>query len=395
MDFWFPVEELREGAANILVPELKNVDRSLKDQDRMKAAVFYNPLMQLNRDTAVLVLSILRDELMRPTEVCEPMCGSGVRGVRFALETGAGSVALSDLNPSGVELTEENIRRNGVGNIVRTRVMDANLLLNIHSSPNYRFDYVDIDPFGTPSPFLDSAIRATRDGGILALTATDMAPLCGVNPAACLRKYGGKPIRCTYSHEVALRLLVGSAVRAAAIHELAAVPVFSYYADHYVRAYLKIYYSAKNADAAIANMGYIVHCEKCLYRESLKGPYLKMGRSCPECGTGMKVAGPMWLGELANQVMCTKMLEKAKEMNTSWERRLESIIKSVRAEIGYPPTFIQIDEISSHLHIGSQNLKALLSKLEAVGYRATTTHFSPRGIKTDATVIQLANVLKD
>jgi tRNA (guanine26-N2/guanine27-N2)-dimethyltransferase len=142
-------------------------------------------------------------------------------------------------------------------------------------------------------------------------------------------------------------------------------------------------------------MGYIVHCEKCLYRESLKGPYLKMGRSCPECGTGMKVAGPMWLGELANQVMCTKMLEKAKEMNTSWERRLESIIKSVRAEIGYPPTFIQIDEISSHLHIGSQNLKALLSKLEAVGYRATTTHFSPRGIKTDATVIQLANVLKD
>ena len=395
MDFWFPVVERREGAALILVPELKNVDKSLKDQDRIKAAVFYNPIMQLNRDTAVLILSILGDELMRPTQVCEPMCGSGVRGVRFALEAGAGSVALSDLNPSGVELTEENIRRNGVGNIVRTRVMDANLLLNLHSSPNYRFDYVDIDPFGTPSPFLDSALRATRDGGILALTATDMAPLCGVNPAACLRKYGGKPIRCTYSHEVALRLLVGSAVRASAIHELAAVPVFSYYADHYVRAYLRINYSAKSADTAIANMGYLVHCEKCLYRETMKGPYLKMGRSCPECGTGMKVAGPMWLGELANPIICAKMLEKVEKTSTNWERRLESIIRSVRAEIGYPPTFIQIDEISSHLHIGSQNLKALLIKLETVGYKATITHFSPRGVKTNATVSQLANVLKD
>jgi len=127
----------------------------------------------------------------------------------------------------------------------------------------------------------------------------------------------------------------------------------------------------------------------------MKGPYLKMGRICPECGTGMKVAGPMWLGELADQVICTKMLEKIKKISIQWERRLENIIRSVQAEIGYPPTFIQIDEISSHLHIGSQNLKTLLIKLEAVGYKATMTHFNPRGIKTNATVSQLANVLKD
>ena len=56
MDFWFPVEEVAEGAARLLVPIVKQGEREPLDHARSRAAVFYNPFMRLNRDTAVLAV---------------------------------------------------------------------------------------------------------------------------------------------------------------------------------------------------------------------------------------------------------------------------------------------------------------------------------------------------
>jgi tRNA (guanine26-N2/guanine27-N2)-dimethyltransferase len=38
----------------------------------------------------------------------------------------------------------------------------------------YNKDYhvVDLDPYGAPTPFLDPAMRAVADGGLLCVTAT-------------------------------------------------------------------------------------------------------------------------------------------------------------------------------------------------------------------------------
>lgn len=47
---------------------------------------------------------------------------------------------------------------------------------------------VDLDPYGSPSIFLDSAIQAVADGGMLMCTATDMAVLCGGNGEVCYSK---------------------------------------------------------------------------------------------------------------------------------------------------------------------------------------------------------------
>lgn len=393
MGFWFPVEEAQEGAARLLVPTITRGEGEPLDHARSRAAVFYNPLMRLNRDTAVLAVSVLGGRLGRPVEACEPMCGVGVRGVRLVLEAGAGKVVMGDLNPSGVQIAEENARRNGVADRVTVRFMDANLMLNLHSSPMNRLDYVDIDPFGSPSEFLDSTVRATRDGGIIALTATDMAPLCGVSPTACLRKYGGRPLRTVYTHEVALRLLVGAAVRAAAIHEMGVRPVFSYFADHYIRVYLALGHGAKPADAALAEMGYVVHCPRCLHREAVKGAYLKASRSCPACGGPMDVGGPMWLGDLAGDAFTAEMLAKAVEVG-GWEPRLIHLIETIRGEIGFPPTYFHLDEFSRRAGTSSLNMAEVLGRLSAAGFRVARTHFDPRGIRTDASAADLTNVIK-
>ena len=68
----------------------------------------------------------------------------------------------------------------------------TNKNLNVLLSEN-RFDYIDIDPFGSPVGFVDSAMRSIKNGGVVACTATDTAALCGVYPRVCQRRYGAIP----------------------------------------------------------------------------------------------------------------------------------------------------------------------------------------------------------
>ena len=64
------------------------------------------------------------------------------------------------------------------------------------------FDVIDLDPYGTAVPFLESAIQAIGNGGILAVTFTDMAVLCSRSPHVCFYKYGSIPLPKKFCHEV-------------------------------------------------------------------------------------------------------------------------------------------------------------------------------------------------
>src|SRR4030043_639061 len=116
---------------------------------------------------------------------------------------------ISDINERAVKLAKRNVHLNGLNERVTVQHKDVNCLLSCHGAPRKRFDVVDVDPFGSPVPYLDSAIRALRNNSLLAVTATDMAPLCGVHTKACLRKYGGKPLRTENCQEQAGRFLAG------------------------------------------------------------------------------------------------------------------------------------------------------------------------------------------
>lgn len=37
------------------------------------------------------------------------------------------------------------------------------------------YEAVDLDPYGSPSQFLDTAVQAVSEGGLMLVTATDMA----------------------------------------------------------------------------------------------------------------------------------------------------------------------------------------------------------------------------
>lgn len=65
-----------------------------------------------------------------------------------------------------------------------------------------RYDAIDLDPYGCPSIFLDSAVQAVEDGGLLLVTATDMAVLAGNAAETCYSKYGAVSLRIKCCHEM-------------------------------------------------------------------------------------------------------------------------------------------------------------------------------------------------
>jgi tRNA (guanine26-N2/guanine27-N2)-dimethyltransferase len=323
------------------------------------------------------------------------MCGTGARGIRLALEVeGVERMILGDLNPIAVEISKKNASMNGVSEKVEVRLLEANLLLSLHARPYRRFDYIDIDPYGTPSPFLDTAVRACRKDGLLALTATDMAPLCGVNPMACLRKYGGRPLRTPYCHELAIRLLAGALVSAAARHGTATRPMFSYAADHYVRLYAAFDRGAKKANRSLRAMGHVLHCFNCSNRKSVPHKFDLASVSCDVCGAEMRAAGPLWLGDLAEPGFCDEMLEVSQRSSVSSNRRLMEIIELVRGEVGLPVGFYDIDRLCSMLGIQSLSLDGVRSALGEAGFKSVRTHIDNRGIKTDARIPDLKGTLR-
>jgi tRNA (guanine26-N2/guanine27-N2)-dimethyltransferase len=291
----FPTEIVEEGRVKILVPRLEAFKKLPSDYAPSKAPVFYNPVMELNRDIAVLALQAYQKLVNREISVCEPLASCGIRGIRFAKEVkDVQKVLINDINEKASQLARYNVQMNGLSKQVTVKNGDANFLLANYGAPRKRFDAIDIDPFGSPVPYLDSAIRAIRNGGLLALTATDMAPLCGVHPKACIRKYGGKPLRTEYCHELAVRLLAGCLAITAAKQDIGINVVFSHSTNHYIRIYATIKYGAKKADESIKNMGYILHCFKCFHRETLNKPLLVAdSEKCSECGSKMNVAGPL------------------------------------------------------------------------------------------------------
>lgn len=392
--FDFPTEVIKEGDVNAVVPKLEAYAKEPWEYAPSKAPVFYNPVMELNRDLAVLALQAYQKIQEKRLVVCEPLAGCGIRGLRFAVEVkGVQKVVLNDINHEAAKLAQFNSEFNKLTKRVFVMNEDANFLLSRYAAPRKRFHFIDVDPFGTPVLYLDSALRALRDGGLLALTATDMAPLCGVHPNACIRKYGGRPLRTEYCHELAIRLLIGCLVMMAAKHEIGIEVVFSHSTDHYIRAYATAHYGARKADQSIQTMGYILHCFSCFHREILKGPVQHLKGECPECGAKLRAAGPLWTGNLSNIRFGSLMEKEITRRQRKHQRKISKLLFLINNEHTGPSTYYVIDKICDKLNLPVPSTTSVLSGLRERGSKATLTHFNSRGIRTDAPASVLTHLL--
>jgi len=385
LGFSFPTETVEEGRVSVVTPKMEAQITEGRKYAPSKAPVFYNPVMELNRDLAVLALQAYQRMIGRKLLVCEPFTGCGIRGIRFAVEVeGIEKLILGDINPRAVEMARFNIERNGSANRILVMGRDANALLGEHATPRKRFDFIDVDPFGSPAPFLDSAVRALRSGGLLALTATDLAPLCGIHPRACIRKYGGKPLRTEYCHELAIRLLMGCLTMTAAKHGIGVKFPFSHSTDHYIRVYAQVQYGARQADRSIQGMGYVLHCFTCLHRETVKGTVPRLKWECPQCGSPMSVAGSLWLGKIFDHTFCVSMEKEVAGRGLKQEKAILKLLSLIRGEVEGPATYYVTDKVCDQLGMPTPPLTAVLEELKREGFQAVPTHFNSKGFKTNA-----------
>lgn len=392
MSFSFPTEVIREGAAEIVVPKLQAFVETPSDYAPSKAPVFYNPVMELNRDFAVLAMRAFHRENAHELKVCEPLAGCGVRGIRLALEVeGVAEVVVNDINSDAYDMAKFNAHRNGVADTVVVKNDDANFLLSSYGAPRRRFDYIDIDPFGSPMPYVDCAVRALQKGGMLAVTATDLAPLCGVHPKACIRKYGAQPLRTEYCHELAVRLVAGALARSAARYDMSVDVVFSHSSEHYLRLYAVVDQGARKANRSLQHLGYIYHCFACFHREAIPGLFECKEKGCPECGHEMNIAGPLWLNNVASSEFVAAMQQEATTRELRQKRHIRRLLSLVQKETEAPVTYFVTDKISDKLGLRVPAMERVMVQLKKAGYQASLTHFNSRGVKTDA----LASLVRD
>lgn len=355
--------------------------------------VFYNPQMVFNRDLSLMVCSIISKRLGRPIAALEPLSGCGVRGIRFGVELKDcfQSILLNDINHEAYSLINDNVRMNRLRGLIYVSNEDANYLMRRFSIRNWYFDYVDIDPFGSPTGFIDSAIRSANKNTVLAFTATDMSVLCGVYPLKALRKYGGLPIRSEYCHEVALRLLLNKLNMAAGSYEMAIKPLASYYADHYVRAYIAVV-KPDQRDESAGRMTFIEHCFKCLFRDAVSEPS-SFRRTCPYCGSDLSYVGPIWGGKIADEAFIRDILSLEGLDYLQSISQIRALLTSILQENNMPISYYDIHVLCDLLQVKAPKMRDVINGILDAGYKVTNTHFSHKGIKTDAPLDTIKKVL--
>lgn len=393
----FPTEIIQEGKVRVLVPMLKHFVKHPYEYAPSKAPVFYNPVMEPNRDIAVLAVQAYQRLVNHEINVSEPLTGCGLRGIRFAVEVeGVKRTVIGDINENAFRLAEYNVQMNGLIERIAVENLEANLALASHSAPRERFDVVDIDPFGSPVPFIDSSIRALRNHGLLALTATDMASLCGIHPKACLRKYGGRSLRTEYCHELAVRLLSGCLATVAAKHDMGVKIVFSHKGEHYVRIYATIECGSRNADASLEQTGLVLHCFNCFHRESVKRFFsLRYSDKCVECGSRLSVAGPLWLGKISDRDFCVSMEREIEKRKLKFARRIKNLLSIVKTESDFPIGYYVVDKMCDAMGLPVPSVKTVVEAVEKQGFDSGPTHFNSRGIRSKAPARLISSILKD
>jgi tRNA (guanine26-N2/guanine27-N2)-dimethyltransferase len=331
------------------------------------ARIFYNRRMELNRDATVLFISAIR-----PADYLDAMGATGARGLRVASECGI-PVTINDRDPVAAGWIRENVDFSGLG--LCTTCTNIHTLLSVR-----KFDAVDLDPYGSPAPYIDSAIRGT--GRFLLVTATDTAPLCGAHRKAGIRRYFTNPVNNEYHAETGLRMLLGFVVRETVKYDRGIEPLFCFAREHYVRAHFRISPGAGSADGSVSRIGYILQCRQCPQREERPGILLD-AEPCSACGGDTIPIGPLWLGPIQDPEILSDMITSLPGFTLNTKPELMNLLNVLRGELA-TSSFYDYHLLAKQAKISPGPIADLLSRLRERGYEASRVHYVGTGVKTDA-----------
>ncbi|MBI4214998.1 methyltransferase domain-containing protein [archaeon] len=329
--------------------------------------VFYNPLMAPDRWLSARLFSSL---LPKGASILDLLCASGARGLQYAA---AGfKVHLNDASPAAVKAAKANAKKNRLS--ASFSCEEANRF--IHSCKQ-RFGAVDVDPFGSPSSFLQHVFRVIERNGIIALTATDLGALEGAFPDACFKRYGLISCETSFAPETGVRNLIAAAWLAGARFGWGVRPMFGYARRHYIRVFLQATYNTRPD-----SIGWISYCKKCENRQASAWSELPT-QKC-KCGFAFSFNGPTWTGQLGDPKLSFSL----------YEQTGEPMLQIFAQECSISQPYYDLHALARAYGREAPKTQHVINKLLAGGFKAAQTVFSGTGVRTDASLKELIAALR-
>jgi len=383
-------QRLKEGNTEFFTDSEENITADMP--------IFYNPVMKLNRDLSLAVLMALNAEReeakaalkqeWKGLRIALPMEASGIRAARILNEckemVKIRLLAVNDISPSAIQYARRNVALHSSAEAgIEFSSHDASVFLL--TGPG--FDYVDIDPFGTPNPFLDAAAQNVVNGGILAVTATDTSALAGTYPHATARKYWATPSRTWLMHDAGLRILARKVQLIGAQYEKALIPVLAVATDHYYRIFFRCERGNSAVKAMLKQHKWLRVCTGCMH---LVIAGTDDAGTCT-CGKEFHVAGPLWRGPLHDVNFVKRCRLAATHLDKQTGKELDALLAIIEDECKVDMVgFIDLRELASRLKTQAPKTADMLALLGPHGCR---THINGAGVKTDLSIAELTRLL--
>ena len=401
-------------------PSESGTGPAAKGQD----VVFHNPAMSGSRTRSVLLLQhCIEAGLLGDGSIyaLDGLSATGLRARRWLNELPAKSAArisatMGDMDPVALNWAmrchEEFPPEHGEGELL-PHLGDLRKSVLEHGR-----HWVDIDPYGSPLPFLDTAIQSLARRGIAEISATDSAALTGSSKNALLRRYGARVRTDGLAHDSGLRVLLATVARTAARHERSIEPLLSIWESHHLRVSVRVLRSVEGANDVERSLGWRVACptseevsssiESDLQPETSHDSlpmHCFLPLSHPVDRSDKRISGPMWTGSVGQaEAMASMTEERALELcgpgtieddpvgwterDFEYERR--RVTRSVRhiseeSRVIDAPHLILVDELASWLGSGSPPSPSVMAEaLRRAGHRAAVAHYGKPAFRTDA-----------
>lgn len=389
--------------------------------------------------------------------ILDALSATGLRALRYAKEIPfVTSVTANDLSSSATASIKLNIQHNDL--LAKVYPITGDALTHMYrvssdkhppSSNGYHGKYhvIDLDPYGSAVSFLDAAVQALQDGGLLCVTCTDAGVFAS---AGYLEKtfsqYGGLPFKGPQSHEAALRLALYTIATTAARYGIAIEPLLSLSIDFYIRIFVRVHKSAAEVKFLAGKTMLVYNCDegcgawetqymvqnrprKNVKDETIHKFSLSQAPTaepfCLHCGVKTHLSGPMWGGPLHNPYFIQQILDDLPNLSKETYPtipRIEGMLTTALHETLLDPAITQSEErpnppitstdptpatptpiprldpsipdpypfffipsvLAKVVHCVAPSTAALRGALLHAGYRVTRSHAKPGSIRTNA-----------
>lgn len=379
-----------------------------------------------------------------PFRILDALSATGLRALRYAQEIPfASSITANDMDRKAVKSIEMHLQHNKLAHKIHATTSNAIGHMYAVAHPpatthgpahvSGKYDVIDLDPYGTAAPFIDAALQALNDGGLLCVTCTDSGVFasCGYSEKT-FSLYGGLPVKGNHSHEVGLRLIAHSVATAGAKYGIAIEPLLSLSIDFYARLFIRVRRSPADVKflAGKTMIGYECDSGCGSWTTQLIGRNVKQSSNgnvtqfkhgmsqgpsanklCEHCGSKTHMAGPMWAGPLHHPAFIENMLKAVQNADKSTyatTTRMEGMLDTALDELldteyvkepqapdsaipkiapdslDQQPFFFIPSAVAKAVQCQAPPEAVVKGALRHAGYRATRSHCKPGSVKTNA-----------